>query len=180
MNKKIISFLLLVFVSCNSEYPDQYTVDIENSEKISELVEKYALSPVTKEERELFNDLDDIQSVSTPEQLEFILKQMNTVKEIPADLIDNVDPVYSPMRLKIKSEIGQSTAVISGSNANGAATVYVDLLTPSVISSTYQLGIMDAFVAYTHILGSARRNGYTINFSACGQGVVKLIWEGVV
>ncbi|MCS2894035.1 hypothetical protein [Parabacteroides faecis] len=80
MNKKIISFLLLVFVSCNSEYPDQYTVDIENSEKISELVEKYALSPVTKEERELFNDLDDIQSVSTPEQLEFILKQMNTVK----------------------------------------------------------------------------------------------------
>lgn len=38
---------------------------------------------------------------------------------------------------------------------------------------------MDAVINYTNISGSATRNPTKIDFTAYGQGVVKLIWNGI-
>lgn len=83
-------------------------------------------------------------------------------------------------RIKTRAEkSGQKVSIISGSNKDGTASVHVDLLTPSVVTSTYHLGIMDAFVDYTHLSGSASLYSDKIDFSANGEGIVKLIWKGV-
>ncbi|MBQ8607670.1 MAG: hypothetical protein IJ417_05700, partial [Bacteroidaceae bacterium] len=50
---------------------------------------------------------------------------------------------------------------------------------PAVVNSTYQLGLMDAFLDYKHMAGSASRSGNRINFTAYGEGWVKLIYEGI-
>lgn len=51
---------------------------------------------------------------------------------------------------------------ISGENVDGRASVYVDLNAISVITSTYYLGLMDAFVGYEHIAGSASKSSGTL------------------
>ena len=84
-------------------------------------------------------------------------------------------------RIKTRAEIEdeQNVVAISGSNSNGKATVYVDVNTPAVVESTVQLGLIDAFLSYRHVSGSASRNGNKIDFIAYGEGMVKIIIEGI-
>ena len=84
-------------------------------------------------------------------------------------------------RIKTRTEAGdgQNVVAISGSNSDGKATVYVDIDTPAVVESTVHLGLMDAFLSYKHLSGNASRSGNKINFIAYGEGMVKLIIEGI-
>lgn len=177
-NYLFLLFILAMFYSCSSETPYLNESSTEDSERIQSLIDKYGLEPISQSEYNLLTNSKNIPLIKSPKQLELILSQMNIIKEMPIDLnIENLH--YSPKRLKTREEIGQATSVISGSNSDGTATVYIDLITPSVITSTYQLGLMDALVDYTHISGSASKDNKTINFTAYGQGIVKLIWQGI-
>lgn len=168
--------VILLFVSCDSNEIEN-NLTLENRGKMLELVKEYNLMPLSPEESSLIDD--NIQAITTPEQLKEILENINLVNtsSIYDESVDN-QSVALP-KIKTRGETGQSTAVISGSNEDGKASVYVDLITPSVVSSTYHLDIFDAFIGYDHIAGSASKSGSTINFTAYGEGVIKIIFEGI-
>lgn len=158
--------LILSFFSCSADD----TSSIDNEKDFSALIDKYALHPVDQAD---YNKYKNLEPVTSPEQLEEILSHFSIAKK---EIIETRSPMIP--RIKTRGEI-QKSAVISGSNSNGRASVHVDLLGPSVITSTYHLGIMDAFVDYTHLSGSAFKNRDVIEFSANGEGIVKLIWQGI-
>lgn len=168
---------ILLLASCETNESEN-EVTLGNRRQMLELIEKYNLQPVSAEEANLVGD--EIKAISSPEQLQKILENINVVKEVCSYSEMNNDSLSIVVpKVKTRSEAGQATAVISGSNMDGSASVYVNLLTPSVITSTYHLNLMDAFIGYEHLAGSAYKTGSQINFTAYGEGFVKLIWEGI-
>lgn len=184
----LFATLCIICSSCNNEYDDTFefksefnsgynTRSLNNSEeqkKIFEIIQKYNLEPVNPSEYAQC-DLTKLTPISSAEQLDAILSKVNIATDISS--IETSKNIIK--RSKTRSETGQRTAVISGTNSDGTATVYVDLNGPSVINSTVHLGLLDAFLAYQHISGSANKNGNVINFTAYGEGWVKLIFEGI-
>ncbi|MBR2359639.1 MAG: hypothetical protein IKA75_04380 [Bacteroidaceae bacterium] len=160
----------------NSEYNTRSFNNSEEQEKILDIIQKYNLEPVAPSEYTQI-DITKLTPISSAEQLDAILSKVNIVEYDPLMKVEN----QKLTRVKTRGESGggQNIVPISGSNSDGTATVYVDLNGPSVDNSTVHLGLMDAFLAYQHVSGSAYRNGNKINFTAYGEGWVKLIFEGI-
>ena len=164
-----ISAFLLAITGCMSENSE--ILNAEEQSKYNELIERYGLVPMSKSEV-IPETGKDIQTISSPEMLEKILNCMNVVNGKSEIRFDETEFSSAPL-VKTRSEIGPNLAVISGSNSDGSASVYLRLSPPSVEHSTYHLGIMDAFVGYTHKGGSA--SGTTqIDFTAYGEGVIRI------
>ena len=164
-----ISAFLLIVTGCTSETTE--VLNVEEQSKYSELIERYGLVPMSKSEVTP-EVCKDIQMISSPEMLEKILNSMNVVNGKSEIKFDETEFSSVPS-VKTRSEIGPNLAVISGSNSDGSASVYLKLSPPSVEHSTYHLGIMDAFVGYTHKGGSASGTTH-IDFTAYGEGVVRI------
>lgn len=147
----------------------------EEKQKILDIIQKYKLKPVASSEY-IPNEIDELIPIASAEELDMFLGKVNIVVNDPAIAIAK----ELANRVKTRSESsGQRVVPISGTNNNGSATVYVDLDGPSVIDSTVRLELLDAILAYRHISGNAYRSGNIINFTAYGEGWVKLIFEGI-
>jgi regulation of enolase protein 1 (concanavalin A-like superfamily) len=46
-------------------------------------------------------------------------------------------------------------------------------------SAFYNTGFWDTFIGYNHLSGSAYKSGNKINFTANGEIILKIIWQGV-
>ena len=84
-------------------------------------------------------------------------------------------------RLKSTNESGgQRIVKISGLNSDGRVDVFLDITVPAVTNSAfYNTGFWDAFIGYNHLSGSAYKSGNKINFTANGEIILKIIWQGV-
>lgn len=75
---------------------------------------------------------------------------------------------------------GQRIVKISGLNSDGRVDVFLDITVPAVTNSAfYNTGFWDAFIGYNHLSGSAYKSGNKINFTANGEIILKIIWQGV-
>ena len=55
-----------------------------------------------------------------------------------------------------------------------------DITVPAVTNSAfYNTGFGDTFIGYNHLSGSAYKSGNKINFTANGEIILKIIWQGV-
>ena len=84
-------------------------------------------------------------------------------------------------RLKSTNESGgQRIVKISGLNSDGRVDVFLDITVPAVTNSAfYNTGFGDTFIGYNHLSGSAYKSGNKINFTANGEIILKIIWQGV-
>ena len=58
--------------------------------------------------------------------------------------------------------------------------VFLYITVPAVTNSAfYNTGFWDAFIGYNHLSGSAYKSGNKINFTANGEIILKIIWQGV-
>lgn len=162
-----IGIITTISYSCRTESND--VLSSEDLENYKELIEKYGLKPVDKSEvKQHINK--NLRPISSPEQLENILKTINISKN---ENYPSNDLSFIPKFLKTRSEIGPNLAEITGSNSDGSASVLLQLNPASVITSTYHLGFMDAFVGYSHLGGSASGNS-NIDFTAYGEGFIQI------
>lgn len=186
----LLTVLCIVCASCSNEgddifaynsglYSDSKTRSLYNSEdkdKMYKIIEKYHLVPVDPSEYSQI-DIENLAPITSAEQLESILSKVNIVEYHSLLNIDTTK--ISRLKTRSESGFGQNVVSISGTNSNGSATVYVDLNGPSVVGSSVKLGFIDAFLDYRHISGRAYRYENEINFTAYGEGWVKLIFEGI-
>lgn len=182
----IVTTLCFICASCNNDIFDfgmnsecntRCSISDEwEIQKMREIIQMYNLIPLDSNEY-TESDISGLAPISSAEQLQAILNQMNIV-EYNSQI--ETEP-HALTRIKTRAEIEdeQNVVAISGSNSNGKATVYVDVNTPAVVESTVQLGLIDAFLSYRHVSGSASRNGNKIDFIAYGEGMVKIIIEGI-
>lgn len=76
--------------------------------------------------------------------------------------------------------VGKRIVKISGLNSDGRVDVFWDITVPAVTNSAfYNTGFWDAFIGYNHLSGSAYKSGNKINFTANGEIILKIIWQGV-
>lgn len=169
--------LFSVFTSCQqNEDLNQEPISRASSNAVSysRLVEKYNISDVT--DAETIEKAKKLKGV-TPEELDVILESLFR-ESTPLIKIGNSFPKKQE-KINVRSA-RSNVVVVSASNSDGRADVHLDTDNVSVeTSSVYYTDFMDVFLYYTHLSGSANKSGDVINFTANGEVVVKIIWEGV-
>ncbi|HTO15609.1 MAG TPA: hypothetical protein VLZ83_07550 [Edaphocola sp.] len=168
--------LSIVLQGCEKDNNDIFT---ENKYKVLE--KRYNIRNLDNPES-VNSITTSLKPIKSPEELEKILEMISSnftiVDKTP---ICNDFNIQSSPRLKSTgNESTSNTVRITGVNSNGRTDVFLDTSTPSVVNSRfYNTGIFDAFIGYNHISGSASGSNSQINFTAYGEIIVKIIWEGV-
>lgn len=122
----------------------------------------------------------NLKAITSFEELEKVLKYIQNMQS------ENIRTLVSEQfdmlpRLKSTNESGgQRIVKISGLNSDGRVDVFLDITVPAVTNSAfYNTGFWDAFIGYNHLSGSAYKSGNKINFTANGEIILKIIWQGV-
>jgi len=125
-------------------------------------------------------DKSVVKAITSFEELEKVLKYIQNMQS------ENIRTLVSEQfdmlpRLKSTNESGgQRIVKISGLNSDGRVDVFLDITVPAVTNSAfYNTGFWDAFIGYNHLSGSAYKSGNKINFTANGEIILKIIWQGV-
>ena len=111
----------------------------------------------------------NLKAITSFEELEKVLKYIQNMQS------ENIRTLVSEQfdmlpRLKSTNESGgQRIVKISGLNTVPAVTN----------SAFYNTGFWDTFIGYNHLSGSAYKSGNKINFTANGEIILKIIWQGV-
>lgn len=178
MMKNILYFVLIVIsllsISCSKNISDNTSEMIEYDKLFSrygwENVENVKDKSVAK----------NLKAIASLEELEDVLKYIQNMKS------ENIETLVSEQfdmlpRLKSTNESGgQRIVKISGSNSDGRVDVFLDISVPAVTNSAfYNTGLWDAFIGYNHLSGSAYKSGNKINFTANGEIILKIIWQGI-
>jgi len=122
----------------------------------------------------------NVKAITSFEELEKVLKYIQNMQS------ENIRTLVSEQfdmlpRLKSTNESGgQRIVKISGLNSDGRVDVFWDITVPAVTNSAfYNTGFGDTFIGYNHLSGSAYKSGNKINFTANGEIILKIIWQGV-
>ena len=122
----------------------------------------------------------NLKAITSFEELEKVLKyiqnmQSENIRTLVSEQFDRLP------RLKSTNESGgQRIVKISGLNSDGRVDVFWDITVPAVTNSAfYNTGFWDAFIGYNYLSGSAYKSGNKINFTANGEIILKIIWQGV-
>ena len=164
----VLMVISLFSISCSKNISDD-TSEIMEYDK---LFSKYGWENVEKCERQV--------SSQKFEELEKVLKYIQNMQS------ENIRTLVSEQfdmlpRLKSTNESGgQRIVKISGLNSDGRVDVFLDITVPAVTNSAfYNTGFGDTFIGYNHLSGSAYKSGNKINFTANGEIILKIIWQGV-
>ena len=107
----------------------------------------------------------NLKAITSFEELEKVLKYIQNMQS------ENIRTLVSEqfdMLPRLKS-----------TNESGGQRI-VKITVPAVTNSAfYNTGFGDTFIGYNHLSGSAYKSGNKINFTANGEIILKIIWQGV-
>ena len=161
----VLMVISLFSISCSKNISDD-TSEIMEYDK---LFSKYG-----------WENVKNLKAITSFEELEKVLKYIQNMQS------ENIRTLVSEQfdmlpRLKSTNESsGQRIVKISGLNSDGRVDVFWDITVPAVTNSAfYNTGFWDTFIGYNHLSGSAYKSGNKINFTANGEIILKIIWQGV-
>ena len=164
----VLMVISLFSISCSKNISD----DTSEMMEYDKLFSRYGWENVKDK-----SVVKNLKAITSFEELEKVLKyiQYENIRTLVSEQFDMLP------RLKSTNERGgQRIVKISGSNSDGRVDVFWDISVPAVTNSAfYNTGLWYAFIGYNHLSGSDYKSGNKINFTANGEIIFKIIWQGV-